>query len=91
MTKGRKIKLAIEVADPDAEVKWLKNGQEFHPTGRLEFSGHSKIFTSASALNVNWYIINCHVFLFFLLLLSIAGYISTLLLASKCSRFDNTI
>ncbi|XP_029702650.1 myosin-binding protein C, cardiac-type isoform X2 [Takifugu rubripes] len=33
VTKGHKIKLAIEVANPDADVKWLKNGQEFHPTG----------------------------------------------------------
>lgn len=32
--KGHKIKLQIEVANPDAEVKWLKNGQEIHPTGR---------------------------------------------------------
>lgn len=34
VTKGHKIKLAIEVANPDVEVKWLKNGQEIHPTGR---------------------------------------------------------
>nr|XP_046245190.1 myosin-binding protein C, cardiac-type isoform X3 [Scatophagus argus] len=33
VTKGHKIKLAIEVANPDAEVKWLKNGQEIHPSG----------------------------------------------------------
>ncbi|XP_075877287.1 myosin-binding protein C, cardiac-type [Nelusetta ayraudi] len=33
VTKGHKIKLAIEVANPDVEVKWLKNGQEIHPTG----------------------------------------------------------
>ncbi|TWW67970.1 Myosin-binding protein C, cardiac-type [Takifugu flavidus] len=37
VTKGHKIKLAIEVANPDADVKWLKNGQEFHPTGRYIF------------------------------------------------------
>uniref|UniRef100_A0A671UT00 Myosin binding protein C3 n=1 Tax=Sparus aurata TaxID=8175 RepID=A0A671UT00_SPAAU len=36
VTKGHKIKLAIEVANPDVDVKWLKNGQEIHPTGRLE-------------------------------------------------------
>uniref|UniRef100_A0A667Y6W8 Myosin binding protein C3 n=1 Tax=Myripristis murdjan TaxID=586833 RepID=A0A667Y6W8_9TELE len=35
--KGHKIKLAIEVANPDAEVKWLKNGQEIQPTGRYIF------------------------------------------------------
>lgn len=33
VTKGHKMKLAIEVANPDVEVKWLKNGQEIHPTG----------------------------------------------------------
>lgn len=32
--KGHKIKLQIEVANPDAEVKWLKNGQEIQKTGR---------------------------------------------------------
>lgn len=32
--KGNKIKLAIEVADPNAEVKWLKNGQPIQPSGR---------------------------------------------------------
>uniref|UniRef100_A0A8C5FQ09 Myosin binding protein C3 n=1 Tax=Gadus morhua TaxID=8049 RepID=A0A8C5FQ09_GADMO len=32
--KGHKIKLAIEVTDPNALVKWLKNGQEIQPTGR---------------------------------------------------------
>ncbi|XP_044062478.1 myosin-binding protein C, cardiac-type isoform X4 [Siniperca chuatsi] len=33
VTKGHKIKLAVEVASPDVEVKWLKNGQEIQPTG----------------------------------------------------------
>ncbi|XP_040899795.1 myosin-binding protein C, cardiac-type isoform X2 [Toxotes jaculatrix] len=33
VTKGHKIKLAVEVANPDVDVKWLKNGQEIHPTG----------------------------------------------------------
>ena len=33
--KGQTIKLAVEVADPDAVVKWTKNGQEIKPTGRL--------------------------------------------------------
>ncbi|XP_030650021.1 myosin-binding protein C, cardiac-type [Chanos chanos] len=31
--KGHKIKLCMEVANPDAEVKWLKNGQEIQPSG----------------------------------------------------------
>ncbi|XP_041647356.1 myosin-binding protein C, cardiac-type isoform X2 [Cheilinus undulatus] len=33
VTKGQKIKLAVEVANPDVDVKWLKNGQEIQPTG----------------------------------------------------------
>ncbi|XP_054872046.1 myosin-binding protein C, cardiac-type [Amphiprion ocellaris] len=33
VTKGQKIKLAVEVANEDVEVKWLKNGQEIQPTG----------------------------------------------------------
>ncbi|XP_034736209.1 myosin-binding protein C, cardiac-type isoform X3 [Etheostoma cragini] len=33
VTKGQKIKLAVEVANPDVEVKWLKNGQAIQPTG----------------------------------------------------------
>ncbi|XP_048086654.1 myosin-binding protein C, cardiac-type isoform X1 [Alosa alosa] len=31
--KGHKIKLAVEVADPNAEVKWLKNGQPIQQSG----------------------------------------------------------
>ncbi|TRY93258.1 hypothetical protein DNTS_000092 [Danionella cerebrum] len=42
--KGHKIKLEIEVANPDAEVKWLKNGQEIHPTGRLVSDQPTLIF-----------------------------------------------
>ncbi|XP_061831287.2 myosin-binding protein C, cardiac-type-like [Nerophis lumbriciformis] len=33
VTKGHKKKLAVEVANPDVDVKWLKNGQEIQPTG----------------------------------------------------------
>lgn len=32
--KGQKIKLMVEVANPDADVKWLKNGQEIQVSGR---------------------------------------------------------
>lgn len=32
--KGQKIKLVVEVANPDADVKWLKNGQEIQVSGR---------------------------------------------------------
>uniref|UniRef100_A0A8C3KF20 Myosin-binding protein C, cardiac-type n=1 Tax=Calidris pygmaea TaxID=425635 RepID=A0A8C3KF20_9CHAR len=31
--KGQKIKLMVEVANPDADVKWLKNGQEIQCFG----------------------------------------------------------
>ncbi|XP_034047715.1 myosin-binding protein C, cardiac-type isoform X2 [Thalassophryne amazonica] len=31
--KGHKIKLSVEVASPDVDVKWMKNGQEIHLTG----------------------------------------------------------
>ncbi|XP_041837085.1 myosin-binding protein C, cardiac-type [Melanotaenia boesemani] len=33
VTKGHKIKLAVEVANADVEVKWLKNGQEIQKSG----------------------------------------------------------
>lgn len=32
--KGQKIKLVVELANPDEEVKWLKNGQEIQVSGR---------------------------------------------------------
>uniref|UniRef100_A0A3B4YH52 Myosin binding protein C3 n=1 Tax=Seriola lalandi dorsalis TaxID=1841481 RepID=A0A3B4YH52_SERLL len=37
VTKGHKIKLAVQVANPDVDVKWLKNGKEIQPTGRYIF------------------------------------------------------
>ncbi|KAG1954065.1 myosin-binding protein C, cardiac-type [Pimephales promelas] len=46
--KGHKIKMEIEVANPDAEVKWLKNGQEIHPTGSkyiFESVGNKRFLT----------------------------------------------
>ncbi|KAK2913819.1 hypothetical protein Q8A67_002218 [Cirrhinus molitorella] len=45
--KGHKIKLQVEVANPDAEVKWTKNGQEIHPTGRYIFEsvGNKRFLT----------------------------------------------
>ncbi|XP_059203342.1 myosin-binding protein C, cardiac-type [Centropristis striata] len=33
VAKGQKMKLAVEVANADVDVKWLKNGQEIQPTG----------------------------------------------------------
>ncbi|CAJ1076363.1 myosin binding protein Ca [Xyrichtys novacula] len=35
--KGKKIQLTVEVADPDAQVKWLKNGQEIKPSAKYVF------------------------------------------------------
>ncbi|XP_065123754.1 myosin-binding protein C, cardiac-type [Paramisgurnus dabryanus] len=46
--KGHKIKLQIDVANPDVEVKWLKNGQEIHPTGSkyiFESVGNKRFLT----------------------------------------------
>ncbi|KAM9860533.1 myosin-binding protein C, cardiac-type [Aulostomus maculatus] len=40
VTKGHKIKLAVEVANDDIEVKWKKNGQDIQPTGRFDFHFH---------------------------------------------------
>ncbi|XP_038620577.1 myosin-binding protein C, cardiac-type [Tachyglossus aculeatus] len=46
--KGHKIKLVVEVADPDAEVKWLKNGQEIQMSGSkyiFEAVGNKRFLT----------------------------------------------
>ncbi|XP_010130309.1 PREDICTED: myosin-binding protein C, cardiac-type-like, partial [Buceros rhinoceros silvestris] len=45
--KGQKIKLVVEVANPDADVKWLKNGQEIQVSGRYIFEavGNRRILT----------------------------------------------
>lgn len=32
--KGKRIQLTVEVADPNAQVKWLKNGQEIKPSAK---------------------------------------------------------
>uniref|UniRef100_A0A8C8DUU1 Myosin binding protein C3 n=1 Tax=Oryzias sinensis TaxID=183150 RepID=A0A8C8DUU1_9TELE len=37
VSKGQKMKLAVEVADENVEVKWLKNGQEIQKSGRYIF------------------------------------------------------
>uniref|UniRef100_G1RWR9 Myosin binding protein C3 n=1 Tax=Nomascus leucogenys TaxID=61853 RepID=G1RWR9_NOMLE len=37
VSKGHKIRLTVELADHDAEVKWLKNGQEIQMSGRYIF------------------------------------------------------
>ncbi|KAJ1183052.1 hypothetical protein NDU88_008225 [Pleurodeles waltl] len=45
--KGQKIKLVVEVANPDAEVKWKKNGQDIQVSGRYIFEsiGNKRILT----------------------------------------------
>nr|XP_042705216.1 myosin-binding protein C, cardiac-type isoform X7 [Chrysemys picta bellii] len=46
--KGQKIKLMVELANPDAEVKWLKNGQEIQVSGSkyiFEAVGNKRILT----------------------------------------------
>ncbi|XP_075692884.1 myosin-binding protein C, cardiac-type [Rhinoderma darwinii] len=46
--KGHKMKLIVEVANPDVEVKWLKNGQELRVTGSkyiFESIGNKRILT----------------------------------------------
>ncbi|XP_019374783.1 PREDICTED: myosin-binding protein C, cardiac-type isoform X1 [Gavialis gangeticus] len=46
--KGQKIKLTVDVANPDADVKWLKNGQEIHVSGSkyiFEAVGNKRILT----------------------------------------------
>ncbi|KAI2559741.1 myosin binding protein C3 [Homo sapiens] len=43
VSKGHKIRLTVELADHDAEVKWLKNGQE------IQMSGSKYIFESIGA------------------------------------------
>ncbi|KAG9475829.1 hypothetical protein GDO78_003961, partial [Eleutherodactylus coqui] len=46
--KGQKMKMVVEVANPDAEVKWLKNGQEIRVAGSkyiFESIGNKRILT----------------------------------------------
>ncbi|PNJ68302.1 MYBPC3 isoform 3, partial [Pongo abelii] len=43
VSKGHKIRLTVELADHDAEVKWFKNGQE------IQMSGSKYIFESIGA------------------------------------------
>uniref|UniRef100_A0A4X2KV27 Myosin-binding protein C, cardiac-type n=1 Tax=Vombatus ursinus TaxID=29139 RepID=A0A4X2KV27_VOMUR len=48
VNKGQKIRLVVELSDPDAEVKWLKNGQEIHMSGSryiFESAGSKRMLT----------------------------------------------
>ncbi|CAB1457459.1 unnamed protein product, partial [Pleuronectes platessa] len=37
VNKGKRIQISVEVADPNASVKWLKNGQEIKPSAKYVF------------------------------------------------------
>ncbi|XP_057682704.1 myosin binding protein Cb isoform X2 [Corythoichthys intestinalis] len=45
--KGKKIVLKVEVMDPNAQVKWLKNGQEIKPSAKyvMETNGNIRTLT----------------------------------------------
>uniref|UniRef100_A0A8C7P4P5 Myosin-binding protein C, fast-type n=1 Tax=Oncorhynchus mykiss TaxID=8022 RepID=A0A8C7P4P5_ONCMY len=45
--KGKKIVLQVEVVDPNAQVKWLKNGQEIKPSAKyiIESIGNIRTLT----------------------------------------------
>ncbi|XP_072128220.1 myosin-binding protein C, cardiac-type [Mobula birostris] len=45
--KGQRLKLVVELADPSAEVKWMKSGQEIQVSGRFIFEniGNKRILT----------------------------------------------
>ncbi|KAI5626035.1 myosin-binding protein C, fast-type, partial [Silurus asotus] len=45
--KGKKVVLRVEVADPNAEVKWLRNGQEIKPSAKyiMEANGNIRTLT----------------------------------------------
>ncbi|XP_074086722.1 myosin-binding protein C, cardiac-type [Macrotis lagotis] len=48
VNKGQKIRLMVELANPDAEVKWMKNGQEIQMSGSkyiFESSGNKRMLT----------------------------------------------
>ncbi|KAM9633457.1 myosin-binding protein C, fast-type [Trichechus inunguis] len=45
--QGNKIKLVLEISDPDLPLKWFKNGQEIKPSGKYLFEnvGKKRILT----------------------------------------------
>uniref|UniRef100_A0A8C1JIQ5 Myosin-binding protein C, fast-type n=1 Tax=Cyprinus carpio TaxID=7962 RepID=A0A8C1JIQ5_CYPCA len=47
VNKGKKIVLSVEVTDPNAEAKWLKNGQEIKPSAKyiMESNGNIRTLT----------------------------------------------
>ncbi|XP_066463893.1 myosin-binding protein C, fast-type-like isoform X2 [Eleutherodactylus coqui] len=45
--KGQKIKMILEISNPDLQIKWFKNGQEIRPSAKYVFEsvGLKKIMT----------------------------------------------
>ncbi|KAL0984374.1 hypothetical protein UPYG_G00140600 [Umbra pygmaea] len=43
--KGKRIVLSVEVVDPNAQVKWLKNGQEIKPSAKYIFEQDGNVRT----------------------------------------------
>lgn len=43
--KGKKIVLQVEVVDPNAQVKWLKNGQEIKSSAKYAHKLNTQIQT----------------------------------------------
>ncbi|KAK0148683.1 Myosin-binding protein C, fast-type [Merluccius polli] len=45
--KGKRIQMSVELADPDAHVRWLKNGQEINPSAKYVFEsvGNKRMLT----------------------------------------------
>uniref|UniRef100_A0A8C4YG77 Myosin binding protein C2 n=1 Tax=Gopherus evgoodei TaxID=1825980 RepID=A0A8C4YG77_9SAUR len=45
--KGNKIKMVVEISDPDLPIKWYKNGQELKPSAKYVFEnvGKKRILT----------------------------------------------
>ena len=39
--RGNKIKLMVEISDPDLPLKWFKNGQEIKPSSKYVWGGRS--------------------------------------------------
>ena len=39
--RGNKIKLMVEISDPDLPLKWFKNGQEIKPSSKYVWGGQS--------------------------------------------------
>ena len=41
--QGNKIKLVVEISDPDLPLKWYKNGQEIKPSSKYAGGGSPRV------------------------------------------------